>query len=167
VKIRWFTRISGIALMLAALASLASPLSLQVVDRSGERISCGNGFHISPDVAAGEDVLNRQLYDSHGPPYQTTDYVAECGALISAKRVPAGWVGAFGAILLVTTLFGVNRRLSRIFDSVAMSDESAATRRAAKGPRTQRASAKTQSAPIRVGGHNAPLASQALRTPSP
>jgi hypothetical protein len=104
----WITRIASTAAVLGALASLTTPLALQEVDRTGRPIPCGTALGASHthSLAAHEDDINRQLHDSLGPPYQISDYVHQCDALVWAKRTRAGWVGVAGGILMMTTFLG-------------------------------------------------------------
>lgn len=85
--------------MLGALIALALPLSLHVVDRTGQRISCGNGYRPSYEVSDREDALNRSSHDQGGPAFALSDYGSQCSGLVAHRRLTALGVAGIGGIL--------------------------------------------------------------------
>lgn len=113
---RWVLGVLGTAAVLGSLFGLTLPLSLHVVDRSGSPIACGTAFHPDQRRAAREDTVNRELHNSFGAPYESSDYGAQCDALISARRGVSAHVMAFGAALLgITCLLGFGVRSDAVF----------------------------------------------------
>lgn len=123
---RWFLWVLGAAAVLGALIALALPLSLHVVDRTGQRIPCGNGYRPSYEVSDREDALNRSSHDTGGPAFAVSDYGSQCSSLVAHRRLTVLGVAGVGAIVLgagfVGALPGVGQgRRSRAASRVASS----------------------------------------------
>jgi hypothetical protein len=106
-----FLRLLGAAAVLGALIALALPLSLHAVDRTGERIPCGNGFQASHDVARQQDELNRSHHDRGGPGFAVSDYGAQCAALVADRRLTAITVAGGGVAISTVVCLGALRPL--------------------------------------------------------
>ena len=101
---RWFAALAGLAAVLGALVALSIPLALHMVDRRGEPIACGTGWHGDPAVARHEDVLNRQQHLLVGEQFVLTNYAAECDRLVADRRWLAAGVAGCGSALALTVL---------------------------------------------------------------
>lgn len=103
--LRWFAALAGLAAVLGAAVSLSMPLALHVVDRRGEPIACGTGWHTDPDPARHEDVFNHEQHLLVGAQFVLSDYVAECGRRVAdRRRMAAGVAGCGSAFLLAAFL---------------------------------------------------------------
>jgi hypothetical protein len=104
VLVRWFVALLGLAAILGAVVSLAIPLALDVVDRTGVRIACGSGWQPDGGTARHEDTLNHQQHLLVGAQFVVSNYAGECAEKIVDRRNLAAGVGAFGAVLALGTL---------------------------------------------------------------
>jgi hypothetical protein len=104
VLARWFVALLGLAAILGATVSLAIPLALDVVDRTGVRIACGSGWQPDGGTARHEDTLNHQQHLLVGAQFIVSDYAGECAEKIVDRRQLAAGVGAFGGALALATL---------------------------------------------------------------
>jgi hypothetical protein len=111
--LRRMSGLVGLAVVLGALISLCMPLALGVVARNGTPIACGTGLHPDQSVARHEDSLNHQEHHLVSTQYILSNYIGECGQLISERRRLAAGVGGLGTVLIAAGVLGVVRMSRR------------------------------------------------------
>lgn len=102
--LRWFAVLAGLSAVLGATAALTLPVALHVVDRSGQPIACGTGWHSDPTRAQREDLLNHQQHLLVGTQFVVSDYTGECAAKVTDRRRLAAGVAGVGSAVALSAL---------------------------------------------------------------
>lgn len=96
--------VTGMASLLGALLTLSIPLHLDSVDRVGNPIPCGHGFHPRYDVAREQDAINLAQHLNRGPAFVASDYTGQCAARQTQLRSFAVPVGVVGVVMMLVAV---------------------------------------------------------------